>query len=279
MRVALASCLHPPEADKDADLLRDAVRARGVDAEWVAWNDPKADFAAYDLCVLRSTWDYIHELDAFLAWAGRIPRGRLLNPPDVVRWNADKEYLRELEKRGVPVVPTVYVPRGAAGRLADVLGGRGWDDVVIKPRVGAASFATRRFSAGNAEADEFLAALAAERDVMIQPYVASVEGHGERSLVWIDGEPTHAVRKTPRFGGQDERVSTALAIADDERAFGAKLLAPWGDRLLYARVDVARDERGGLLLMELELIEPSLFLLQEPRALERFADAIARRPL
>lgn len=152
--VALANCLRPPEEDQDAGALLAAIRARGMDAAWLAWNDPAADFLGYDLCVLRSTWDYIHELDAFLAWAARVAAERtLLNPLPVVRWNVDKGYLRELEGRGLPVVPTVYVPRGAPGGLAGALAGRPWRDLVIKPRIGAASFATCRFAAGAPEAE------------------------------------------------------------------------------------------------------------------------------
>ena len=104
-----------------------------------------------------------------------------------------------------------------------------------------------------------------------------VETNGERSIVWIDGAITHAIRKTPRFSGGSEQVSGEVAIADDERAFAERALAPFASELLYARVDMVRDAEGTLRVMELELIEPSLFLVQSPRALERFVAAIARR--
>jgi hypothetical protein len=122
-----------------------------------------------------------------------------------------------------------------------------------------------------------LHALLVDRDALVQPYLPSVETHGERALVWIDGHFTHAVRKTPRWSGENESVSDALAVEPDERALGELALAPLASRLLYARVDVARDERGEPLLMELELIEPSLFLAQHASALSRFVDAIIRR--
>jgi hypothetical protein len=277
MRVALATCLKPPEHDPDQDALLEALRSLGVDAEMAAWDDPAVEYRRFDACVIRSTWDYIHRHAAFLEWTRRVSsETRLLNPADVVAWNSDKRYLGELEARGVPTVPTAYVGRGERGDLERLARDRGWGEVVIKPRVGAGSFATRRFpAASRAEAARFLESLAAERDAMVQPFLASVEGSGERALVWIAGELTHAVRKGSRWHGEHESVSGALSVAGDERALALRALEPLAERLLYARVDVARDGAGAPRLMELELIEPSLFLRQEPRALRRFAEAIA----
>lgn len=279
MRVALATCLELPEPDPDAELLSAELARLGAEARLLAWDDPAADPALVDLCVIRSTWNYIHRREAFLDWAERAAKAtELLNPPSIVRWNTDKAYLGELESRGVSCVPTVYVERGSRKRLAEVLRPRGWTDVVIKPRVGAASFATRLFRARELdEGERFLAGLVEERDVLVQPYLPSVETSGERALVWIDGELTHAVRKSPRFTAGAEAVSQALPVARDERAFAERVLAPYASELLYARVDVARDEGGAPILMELELVEPSLFLAQEPRALARFARAIVAR--
>ena len=112
---------------------------------------------------------------------------------------------------------------------------------------------------------------------MVQRWMPSVETYGERSLVWIDGEITHAIRKTPRFAGGVEQVSGEVPIADDERAFAERALAPFASELLYARVDMVRDAEGVLRIMELELIEPSLFFQQSPAALARFVTAINRR--
>ena len=112
---------------------------------------------------------------------------------------------------------------------------------------------------------------------MVQRYMPSVEDEGERALVWIDGRFTHAVRKAPRFDGQDESVSEALELAPDELAFGERVMAQVQGDVLYARVDVMHAADGGLLLSELELIEPSLFLLQSPSALDRLVRAILAR--
>jgi glutathione synthase/RimK-type ligase-like ATP-grasp enzyme len=268
-----------PEPDVDEPLLLAALRSRGVEASVAAWDDDGVDWAAFDLAVVRSSWNYLDDRAAFCAWAERVARvTRLLNPPDVLRWNTDKRYLVELAAREVPVVPTVLVERGTDVALAHLARRHGWDAIVVKPRVSAGSFATRRFDLSSAadEAQRFLAAHLSHRAMMVQPYLASVETSGERAVVWIDGALSHAVRKTPRFFGADEHVSAAAAIAPDERLLAERLLEPFASRLLYGRVDVARDRAGSVVLMELELTEPSLFLAQFPAACERLASAMTR---
>jgi hypothetical protein len=282
MRIAIASCNAIPEPDVDEDLLLGALKTAGIDARVLPWDDESAPFAEHDLVVLRSTWNYYKRVDEFVAWVERTStKTRVLNPPSIVAWNAKKSYLVELEKSGVAIVPTEFVKRGERRDVALVLDTRGWDEVVIKPLVSAGSFRTERFSRANvAGAQTFLDGLTADRDAMVQRWMASVETYGERSLVWIDGEFTHAIRKTPRFAGGVEHVSDAIGIEEDERAFGTRALAqaPHSAELLYARVDMVRDAEGVLRVMELELIEPSLFFKQAgPRVLERFVGAMARR--
>ena len=281
--VALVTCRVLPEPDPDQEPLLGALREAGLAVEMLAWDDPEARRpGAFDLCVLRSCWNYFRAPAAFLAWCAEAEAtSRLLNPLPVVRWNLHKRYLLELEAAGVPVVPTVLLERGAAADLPGQTADRGWDDVVVKPAVSAASFLTRRFRPGESAAGrEFLAALLAERDALVQPYLPSAEGSGERSLVWIDGELGHAVRKSPRLAGEDERVSEAVPIAPAEREVAERAMAVGRARvglpLLYGRVDLLADEAGALRVSELELIEPSLFLVQSPPALERLVRAIVR---
>lgn len=279
MQLRIATCRPLPEPDVDEDLLLAALRTRGVEARMVAWNDPDADWDEAIPTVIRSTWDYIHDLPRFLAWAERTERAApLWNSARIVSWNAHKSYLGELARAGHAVVPTEFVARGSKTNLLSILDTRGWNDVVVKPAVSAGSFGTVRVARTELERGEtHLAHLLATRDVLVQRYVASVDDYGERALVWIEGEFTHAVRKTPRFTGEAENVSAALPIARDELALGDAVLAPHARELLYARVDIARDERGAPMVMELELIEPSLFLRQSTAALERFADVIRAR--
>jgi hypothetical protein len=277
--VALASCLVLPDPDADAAPLLAALRAAGLTAEILAWDDPTADFASARLTLVRATWNYPDRPEDFLRWVERTAaRSRVLNPLEVVRWNVHKSYLLALEAAGVPVVPTHLVRRDEGTRLADIVRSRAWDRVVIKPAISAGSRKT--ICVGPDESDRgeaHLRALAMEGDVLVQPYVASVEGYGERSLVWIDGELTHAVRKARRFLGDEESVSDAVPIAPDEADLARAALAAAPRPLLYARIDIARDAQGKPRLMELELIEPSLFFPRAPAALDRYVRAVRRQ--
>jgi glutathione synthase/RimK-type ligase-like ATP-grasp enzyme len=277
MRLRIATCRPLPEPDPDEDLLLAALAAAGIEATMCDWRDAGRWGDAVPT-VVRSTWDYIHHLDAFRGWVARTAAaGPFWNPADAMLDNLDKRYLLDLMARGVPVVPTLLLERGRPADIAALAAARGWEQLVIKPAVGAGSFETHRAVAHTPEAAAICRRLLADRDVLVQPYMQSVDGYGERALVWIDGEFTHAVRKTPRFAADAEQVSEALPITATERALGTAALAPLRDRLLYARVDVAPGPTGDPLVMELELVEPSLFLLQSPPALARLVAGIGRR--
>lgn len=270
MKLRVATCLTLPEPDVDEAPLAAALEAAGVAAQLVAWDDPQADWDAPVPTILRSTWNYAQHLPAFLSWIDRVSRvAPLLNPPEVVRGNVRKRYLLELAARGVPVVPTTLVERGGTVELPKTR-------VVIKPEVGAGSVGCKVFADGREGADH-LRALTAEGAALVQPYIASVDDYGERSVIWIDGELSHAIRKSPRFVGDSERVDGPFPIADDERAVATAALAPYVDRILYGRVDLVRDEDGQPRVMELELVEPSLFFARKPGSVERFVAGLVRR--
>jgi hypothetical protein len=276
--VALVTCLELPEPDPDEELLLEALRQAGIRAELLSWDDSQADPGAFDLCVLRSCWNYYEDPKAFFAWiAAAASCSRVANPANVVRWNLHKRYLQRLEPADVSIIPTAWFEQGQIVDLIATMRARGWDDVVVKPAVSARSFCTQRFRIDQVgEGQAFLAALVRERDAMVQRYMPAVEGAGEQALVWISGEFTHAVRKSPRFAGGVERVSDALSVSYQEKAIANRALSCVDGELLYARVDVMNDDDGNLLVSEIELMEPSLFLLQCPAALERFVRAIGR---
>jgi hypothetical protein len=288
MRVALATCRVLPEPDPDQEPLLAALRAAGMEAELLAWDDPDADLSRFDLCVLRSTWNYPQDPEAFLAWVDRASQQtRLLNPPSLVRWNLHKRYLAELDRQGIPVVPTAFVDRGDATTASTIARERGWNEIVIKPAISASSYRTKRFPAGQlGEADAFLTELTHERDALVQEYLPSFEDPGERAVVRIAGETTHLVGKSPRFSGEDESVSDSQQPSDEERALVGRILAQLGSKIgprdleeepLYARVDLVLNRRGRVCVSELELIEPSLFLVHSPRAMDLFVQAIQKR--
>lgn len=287
MDVALVSCLTLPEPDRDMAPLRAALDAAGITSAVLAWDDPAVDWSAPRLALLRATWNYPLARGAFLDWAARVAAvTRLWNPLEIVRWSSHKQYLLELEARGVPIAPTALVPRGSDTALAEILEARGWDRAVIKPAVSAASYRTILADPGVDPGaldtgEAHLRALAAERDVLVQQYLPSVAGYGERAVVWIDGALTHAVRKSPRFQGGAESVSSAgVDIAPAEAALAERTLAAARSivdaPLLYGRVDMAPGPGGAPVVMELELIEPSLFFVQGPAALERLVRALKR---
>lgn len=266
MRVALATSRDFPDLFFDDEALRTALRARGVEVDATVWDDGH-DWGSYDLVVVRSTWDYHERRDAYLAWAATVPR--LANPFRIVAWNTDKTYLRSLASAGVPVVPTAWSPAS----LRDVP----WDDVVVKPAISAGARDTlhcrRDDPAGEALRQRI------DGTVMVQPYLASVEDYGERSLLYVDGVLTHAVRRNPALSmeGDARYDAQPVTAAPDEIAVAEAALAAVGERLLYARVDVVRDDAGTPLLIELEVTEPQLFLRYAPHAAEALADATVAR--
>jgi glutathione synthase/RimK-type ligase-like ATP-grasp enzyme len=276
--VALASCHALPKHDQDQAPLLAGLRAAGLRAEVLAWDDPTADFSSARLTLLRATWNYAQQPERFADWLARTAEVTALwNPWPVVRWNLHKGYLLDLAHAGVRVTPTHLVPRGSAERLADVAAARGWGDVVVKPAVSAGSRLTLRAGAGTERGEAHLRALVAREDALVQPYLPAVEGHGERALIFIDGELTHAVRKGPRFAGEAESVTGPFDASEAEAALARAVLAAAPTPVLYARVDVAPDADGRPMLMELELIEPSLFFARGPRAVGRLVDAIGSR--
>lgn len=287
-RVALVTCAQVPELDADSRGLLGPLEAAGVAAEPVVWDDPTVNWAGFDLAVVRSCWDYVPRRAEFLAWAQRMPR--LANPAEVLAWNTDKRYLRELAAAGVPVVPTTWVQPHQAWTLPE----RG--EWVLKPAVSLAALDTGRYQLGDAGqrrlAVQHLRRLQATgRMVMAQPYLRAVDTEGETALVYLGGRFSHAIRKGAVLDGPDTGVDrrfqhdggldlrlrrpSAAQRTVAERVLAAVPGRP--SRLLYARVDLAPGPDGRPLLMELELTEPQLFLGHAPGAADRLAEAITTR--
>jgi len=284
MRIALATCAVLPEPDPDEAPAINALRAAGHDAHTLAWDDPTADPAEFDLIILRATWNYYHDAVAFLTWVDRAhASSRVLNSPKAVRWNIHKKYLCDLSRAGVPIVPTRYVATDEPADLAAILAETGWTDFVIKPAISAASYMTHRFSSDEFDAAQaFLDQIHGSRDAMVQRFLPRVATDCERSIMWIGGELTHVIRKQVRLHGQDESVDGGFEISSEERAIAEASLDALDpairDSLLYARIDVMPDDDGRLVLSELELIEPSLFFPHSDEAVERFVSAVEAAP-
>ena len=270
-----------PDLDPDDRLAVDALAKRGLRALPAVWNDPSVDWSRAGICVIRSTWDYHLDHAGFLAWADHVAADApLWNPPWMVRWNSNKRYLEEIERRGAPIVPTAWLRAGERVDIAAFLRERGWERAVIKPVVGLATrnvMMVEPSAAGLARAQSHAEMLLAEQDVMVQPFLESVERYGERALVFIDGEYSHAARKVgfQPLAVAGEAGETSIVAEPDEIAV-AKEVAAMVDGALYGRVDLVRDGAGKPIVIEFELVEPSLFLSLHPPAAERFASALAR---
>ena len=278
-RVALVSSERGLRVDPDLPLAAGALRDAGHTVDLLRWDDGATDWAGYDLAVVRSCWDYAWRLGEFLSWAGSVPR--LRNAVQLLRWNTDKTYLRELDRAGLPVVPTVWDPADAAGLPAA-------PEWVVKPSVSAGSRDTARWS-DPADALAHVAALTgAGRTAMAQPYLASVDEAGETAMLFLGGRFSHAVRKGPllRRGegvrqdrdsrGDLTRVTPTAAQLD---VAGSVLdavgqLVPGSPAPLYARIDLVQDAAGRPMVLETELTEPSLFLPQAPEAAASLVRAV-----
>jgi glutathione synthase/RimK-type ligase-like ATP-grasp enzyme len=282
MRIALVTCRRLPDLDPDDRPLADTLAARGHQVTNAIWDDPAIDWASFEIAMLRSPWDYHLRRAEFLAWAERTAAAtRLLNPLDLVRWNSHKSYLLGLAERGAAVIPTAIVAAGSAVDVRATMAAHGWARAVLKPAVSADAWRTILVDEGTmADGQAHADALLAERDLMVQPYFASVEEPGERCLVHVDGRFSHAVRKRSHFLGGRHAGPEGLAVeaaADERDAAGQVLSLAGAEKALYARVDLARDADGRPCLMELELVEPTLFFAVAPEAAERMVDALEAR--
>ncbi|MCB9838906.1 MAG: hypothetical protein H6813_06165 [Phycisphaeraceae bacterium] len=288
MRIALATCKSHPGfcANDDAPLL-EAFLAQGADAQLICWDDETTDWSAFDAVIIRTTWDYSDRLDEYLAWVDHAHNvARLINPPDIVRANLDKTYLRDLERAGVPIVPTRWIEPHESDDLRAILRATGWPELIIKPVVGAGASGLGRFTID--QLDEAAAHTSAQLQrgvVMAQPLLESIRTTGETSIVLLDGEYSHAVRKVPapgdirvqiEFGGRYTLVDPApeaidIAIGAHNHTAGAH--AP----LLYCRADLVEPTPGDHRIIEFEAVEPELFFPMAPRSAERFARLALRR--
>lgn len=283
-RVALVTSRDYASLPDDERPLIAELGRLGVAALPRVWDEPGVPWPHFDALVLRSTWDYHRRIAEFRRWidARRADGSAVWNPPALLEWNTHKFYLRELEARGVPIVPTRFLAAGAPGDLDAILREEGWKKAVVKPAVSATAHRTRVADASNpAAARAELADILRDGDALVQKYVAEIESAGELSLVYIDGEFSHAVRKIPargdfrvqeEFGGRAEPAAAIdPAIRRDADACVAAVEHPW----LYARVDGVVSD-GRFRLMELEMVEPTLYLSHSPDAARRFALAIDR---
>jgi glutathione synthase/RimK-type ligase-like ATP-grasp enzyme len=291
-RVAFTAPPAFPQLHDDWPLQRAALEAAGLEVAPMVWSDPAADWAAFDLVVANGAWDNIHHVEAFVAWVRRVGEELavpLVNNPGTLRWNLDKHYLRDLEADGVRIVPTQWsepedhTGTGAAPPPVDLAG-----EVVVKPAISGGGFQTARYEVHEHDAARaHIGALAASgRAAMVQPYQPAVDEEGETGLVFLGGTFSHAIHKEPmirRGTGPREslienQVVTAATATPAQLELGRRAVAAAEARhgpTAYARVDTVRGPDGAPALLELELLDPVLFLTTDPPSAERFARVVA----
>jgi len=281
MKIAFVTNPRHPEMEDDDRPLAKALAKRGALVLSAPWDDPDFAWDKTDLTLLRSPWDYYHRFDEFLAWLARIEkRTTVLNPPEVVRWNAHKRYMNELIGKGVRAVPTAFAPRGEVTSLDRLCEERGFGTVVLKPAISADSWETIRIEPSRrAEGQAYLDRHRPERDIMVQPFVKDVEEGGEQCLMFFGGRYSHAVMKNSAFLGGRHVGPEGRAVeprADAIEMARDVLVRAGFENLPYARVDIARDAEGAPLLLELELFEPTLFFREKPGSEEALVETLLR---
>ena len=266
-------------------LVRDILQQRGLRVDEVSWRDPRADWDQYELVVIRSPWDYQQSCSQFLDVLARIDASRasLQNPLKVVRWNVEKTYLRDLQDSGVTIVPTAWLQSPRVADLTNLFQQLKADQVVVKPFIGAGATDTFWLNVDSSpELLQSIEVLYQGRLALAQPFIENVLSYGEISLTFFGGEYSHTVLKTPKSGDfrvQEEHGGIIQPIDPDPEviAFARRSLAAVQSDLLYARVDLVFLENQQPAIMELELIEPSLYLSYDDESPRRFADAIEAR--
>ena len=274
--VALVTCADERYQEPEVHVAADALRAAGVSTDVVSWDEDR-DWGAYELVVVRTPWDYFDRVTQFLDWAARVERETsLVNPADVLRWNSHKGYLAEFTAKSVPTVPTRLVP-GPSTDVADQIREVPWEEIVVKPAVDGGARHAWRGRRDDPSLSRVAERLTDHGDVVVQPFVPAIVD-GERSLVFLGGRFSHAVRKVPKAGDYRSQRHLGGREVDHEPdsaelqvALAAMAAAP--GRLTYARVDLVEWE-GAPVLIELEVIESDLFLRDVPERVDRFVEVV-----
>jgi hypothetical protein len=280
LSVRLVTAAHLPKLAPDDQELLHALHRQGLRVEVAVWDDPTVNWSAAPVTVIRSVFDYHLRRDEFIAWLDHVePLTLVQNPPDIIRWNSHKSYLQRLSEGGFPVIPTEWAHQGSTVDLDSVLLANSWAEAIIKPAISASAHGALKITQNNLdEGQAHLDGLLDQNDVLIQPYLYDFETMGESSIIWLGGEQTHSVRRP-------SGIHTTLEVAHE----GAPLI-PTAAELdfaiaayewirpvpLYARIDVINTRDQGLLLLELELIEPALYLRHSTRVADKFATAVRK---
>jgi len=279
--IGFATCSQYRDLTSDDRILASALERRGMNVLPVVWTEAKPESLGCDLLVVRSVWDYHLRPQDFIRWIEAVSsRMKVLNPPEMIRWNMDKRYLQEIEAAGFPVPTTVFLDQDGDADLAEVMHRGGFGQAVAKPVISASAYETRRIDEPTLQSNQWLNAMLKHRPMMVQEFVPEIQSDGEWSLIFAGMEFTHSVRKVPKPGDfrvQEEHggLHKRAAPPADALEMAQEILQRFAPQAVYCRVDlVMREDRA--TLMELELIEPLLHFELAPEATKLMAKKLAK---
>lgn len=276
--IRLVTARHLPELAPDDQELHKALLRKDVPVEIVVWDDPEVDWSAAPVTVIRSVFDYHLRSEEFLAWLDSVAsRTKVLNHPDIIRWNTHKSYLREVEDAGFPFIPTEWLTQGEPVDLKEIQSRDGWSELIVKPTISASAHRTLKVTDDNlVEGQQHAEDLVRTGDAMVQPYLYEFETIGETSVIWLGEVQTHSVRRPSGIHTtlEEAHVGATLEPSEAEVDLATRVHDWLSPQPLYARIDIIETERFGLLVLELELIEPALYLRHSEKYADAFADAV-----
>lgn len=268
---------------EDDRLLTDALEKRGLKVTRTNWDYPSFNWSETKFAIFRTPWDYFNRYDEFAKWLDKASAvTKFINPIEVIRWNIDKHYMLELQESGINIPPTIFVEPGDKRSLKEIVNKSGWDEFILKPAISGGAWHTYRINKDNiAKHEGIFKELIADKSMLLQEFQSNILENGEFSFMVFGGRFTHAVLKKANGGDfrvQDDWGGTVhdYSPGDNEIIFAEEVVAKSRPRLPYARVDVMKDNRGKLTLIELEVFEPELWFRKNPPAAEIFAEQVSK---
>lgn len=265
----------------EQELLKSAFEAQGLKVDITYWDNPTYEWQETKSVLFRTIWDYFERFNEFWEWLEQVKtKTRLINSYELIKWNIDKHYLKDISSWGIETVPTYFADKGCNMKLHEIAKRNQWKDLVIKPAISASAFKTYKILANEIQANEKLFnSLVQERNMLVQPYFETITQLGEASLMVFDGKFTHAILKKAQPGDfrvQDDFGGTVhnYIPTKAEINFAEKVFETCKTKPVYGRVDIVWDNDKNFYLSELEIIEPELWIRNYPKCAERIAIAV-----
>lgn len=267
----------------EQELLKSAFEAQGLKVDITYWDNPSYEWQQTKSVLFRTVWDYFERFDEFWDWLEQVKtKTRLINSYELIKWNIDKHYLRDLKNNGIQVVPTYFADRGNNISLQEIANLNDWKHIVIKPAISASAFNTYKITNDEIEQKEQLFhELLQTHDMLVQPFFPTISELGEASLMVFGGKFTHAILKKAKAGDfrvQDDFGGTVHDYnpTQEEIKFAEKVFQSCTSLPIYGRVDIVWDSNKHIYLSELEIIEPELWIRNRPESAKKIADAVIK---